>query len=354
VLSKLAKEIVEALESCRDAACKGMMGNLVYAWLERFVKGMGGSEGDIKVMHEMLVEPPISPRDVANKVELLAGPEHAMTAWDIFFCRDRWVNIHDVLVIFLLEALFGSSYSGLELQLDSLGGYSFPSELDSLIPNLFRILPAYNVPIISQRPYTYCCSAVQCGGYVLMPRILAEEEVINIDSTPFIMVPGRLAKDGVPMDQFIYDEQHSELDPLDLRPGAFVPSNAGESDTIDFCYEEVEYGFQFHTVEAGHRLNLDGLIHGILLMHKINDSYNMQAPLTDDWLCAAPHHTIRGPDFSDKKTLYLTYNNNTGRRLALSRVGDMGTNPACIVHAGRDVGRALAYANRYGCQVIIL
>ena len=358
VLRNLAKEIVEALEMCRDVACKGMMGNLVYAWIERFVKGMGGLEDDVKVMHHLLIEPPISPRDVANKVELLAGPEHAMMAWNMFIGSHRWNTVHDILVVFLLEVLFGSSYSGLELQLDSLGGFSFPPQLDSLIPNLFRILPAYNVPIISQRPYTYCCSAVQCGGYVLMPRILAEEKVIDIGTTPFIMIPGRLAKDGVPVEQFIYEEQYSELTLMDLRPGAPVPSNAGESDTIDFSYQEAEYGFQFYTVEAGHRLNLDGLIRGILFMHKIDDSYGVQAPLTDDWRRAAPHHTIRGQDFRGKKTIFLTYNNNAGRRLALSRVGDMATNPTCIVHAGRDIGRALAYANQYGrdspCEVIIL
>jgi hypothetical protein len=327
-----------------------MMGNLVYAWIEGFVKGTGGMEEEIKVMHGLLVKS-ASSKDIVNDVELLAGPEHAITALNML--KNYEYRIYDALIIFLPEALFGSCHSGLELQLDSLGGFGFGSQLDSLIPNLFRILPAYHVPVISQRPFTYCCSAVQCGGYVLMPRILAEDKIIDIGSTPFIMVPGRLAKDGVPINHFIYEEQHSELSVFDFRPDAPVPSNGGESDTIDFFYEEADYGFHFYTVEAGHRLNLDGLLRGILSMHKIDDSYNMRAPLTDDWLRAAPHHTIQGEGSRGKKTLYLTYGNNAGRRLALSRVGDR-TDPTCIVHTGRDYGRALAYANQYVCEVIIL
>ena len=112
-----------------------------------------------------------------------------------------------------------------------------------------------------------------------MPRSLAEEKFIDIGSTPFIRIPGRLAKDGVPINQLIYDEQYSELIVFDFRPDT-LPSNAGKSDTIVFSYQEAEYGFKFYTVEAGHRLDLDGLVCGILFMHKIDDSYSMQAPPT--------------------------------------------------------------------------
>jgi hypothetical protein len=262
---------------------------------------MGGSEEDIEVMNGLLVKSATSP-NISNEVELLASPEHAMT---VLRMLRQPAPVCDTLIIFLLEALFGPSYSGLELQLDSLRGFGFPSKLDSLIPMLFRILPAYDVPVILQRPYTYCCSAVQCGGYVFMPCILAEEKIIDIGSTPFIMVPGQLAKDGVPINQFIYNEQYSELTVLDFQADAPLPSNAGESDTIVFSYQEAEYGIQFYTVEAGHRLNLNGLVRGMLFMHKINDTYSMQAPLTDDWLRVAPHHTICGRDSRDKKKCFV-------------------------------------------------
>jgi hypothetical protein len=55
-----------------------MMGNLVYMWIEGFVKGMGGSEEDIEVMNSLLVKSATSP-NISNEVELLASPEHAMT-----------------------------------------------------------------------------------------------------------------------------------------------------------------------------------------------------------------------------------------------------------------------------------
>jgi len=44
-----------------------------------------------------------------------------------------------------------------------------------------------------------CCSVAQCGGYVLMPHILAEGSLSSIYSSVFNMVPGQLAKKKVPV-----------------------------------------------------------------------------------------------------------------------------------------------------------
>ena len=87
-----------------------------------------------------------------------------------------------------------------------------------------------------------------------------------------------------------------------------------------------------------------------LLMHSVNDGYEEEsAPTT--WTGAAPHHML--PHGTNReKTLYLSYNNVAGRRLALSRAGDALSNS--VVHFGKDYRKALAYAGRFNCHVVIL
>ena len=233
----------------------------------------------------------------------------------------------------------------------------FGGDLRFLIQDVFEILPAYDVPTITMRqPFSRCCSVVQSGGYVLMSRILAEEEIINTNSTPFIMVPGRLAKDGIPINKFAYQEQHSCDQILDIWPDAPVLSNVGESNIIDYVYEAADFGYSFHTIEAGHRLNLDWLIGGIMSMHKVDDSYSVRTALMCDWQRAAPHHDLAlEHEYATRiKTVYLTYGNVAGRRLASSSQSGHGGDYSAVVHTGKDYGRALACADQYGCKVVIL
>lgn len=317
------------------------------------MRGTGGAEEDIKLMHDMLDKAAIidiTKEQLANEIGLLSGTSVSV----ILGASDVRNKIIDTLVVFLFEALFGPSYSALEICIDSLDAFGFGGDLRFLIQDVFEILPAYDVPTITMRqPFSRCCSVVQSGGYVLMSRILAEEEIINTNSTPFIMVPGRLAKDGIPINKFAYQEQHSRDQILDIRPDAPVPSNVGESNIIDYVYEAADFGYSFHTIEAGHRLNLDWLIGGIMSMHKVDDSYSVRTALTRDWQRAAPHHDLAlEHDTTRIKTVYLTYGNVAGRRLALSQSGHVET--IAVVHTGKDYGRALACADQYGCKVVIL
>ena len=219
-----------------------------------------------------------------------------------------------------------------------------------MVPKLFQLLPAFDVPVTTYRKLSICCSVVQCGGYVLMPRILAEETISDIDSSPFLMIAGRLAKAGIPVRGFYYDEAHQESEIDARKPAARIPSDASDSHKIEFIYEEADFGYKFWTNEAGHRLNLDGLIQGLLLMHSVHDWYEEESAETT-WTRAAPHHTLPLRTYVEK-TLYLSSNNVAGRRLALSRAGDSLI--YSVVNFGKDSRKALAYADRFGCKVVIL
>lgn len=161
------------------------------------------------------------------------------------------------------------------------------------------------------------------------------------------MVAGHLAKNGVPVRGFFYDEIHGESQIDAIKQQARIPSDASDSNIIEYVYEEADYGYKFCTFEAGHRLNLDGLIEGILLMHSVDDFYDDISSPTG-WQCAAPHHMIASGTRREK-TVYLSFNNCAGRRLALSRAGDSSS--YSVVHFGKDHRRALAYADRFGCNV---
>ena len=127
-------------------------------------------------------------------------------------------------------------------------------------------------------------------------------------------------------------------------------SDASDSSLIDYFYEEAEYGYKFWTTEAGHRLNLDGLMNGILTMHSVDDFYDDTTGATA-WERAAPHHMVRLQS-NRIRTVYLSFRNDAGRRLALSRAGDAQS--SAVVHFGVDYRRALSYAERFGCDVVIL
>ena len=351
-LRNLAQEMVETLEKHRNGTCGAMSGNIIDKWTEAFVRETGGTQEERKMMHKLLVIaaiPDITQQHFVSEVKLLTGPAFVVMVSKAFVNSSALTSIDDTLVVSFFEALFGQSYTGLELSLDSLDSFIFGSKLRLLIPKLFRILPAFNIPVTAHRDFSVCCSVVQSGAYVLMPRILAEGQISGIDSSPFIMFPGWLAKNGVPVDGFFYDEQHDNLQMDATRPNARVPSDASESDVIDYVYEESDFGYKFWTVEAGHRLNLDNLIEGILFMHAVDDSFDGTAEITT-WQCVAPHHTVSRTN--RVKTAYLAYGNVAGRRLALSRVGD-ALNIA-VVHFGKDYKGALAYAEKNGCNIVIL
>ncbi|KAH8919283.1 hypothetical protein BT69DRAFT_1284923 [Atractiella rhizophila] len=365
-LRGIAKEIVEVLDNCRDGDSKSMTANIVYKWMEEFVRETGGGkkemmqcdkemsdkemmQRDMKRMQQLLTTaslPDIKPLRFQRDFEILAGSDDAglISVALTSTCQP----IERMLFLCLLKSLFGLSYKALEVNLNLLTLQTFPPEINLVIEGLINVLPAFSVPVTTYRRFSSFCSVVQCGGYVLMPRILAEEKIGDVDSSLFIMVPGRLAKDGVPVNGFFYDEQHTMSHIDALRPDTPIPSNAGDSDAIDYVYEEADYGYKFWTVEAGHRLDLDGLIQGILWSHSVDDSYGERgSPM--QWQCAAPHHTMLA---THPKTIYLAYGNVAGKRLALSRAGT----GCCIsvVHTGRDYKRALAYANQHKCGVVIL
>jgi hypothetical protein len=350
-MKRLAKEVVDVLEQNEDANCKTMRGHIVDNWLKTFVKEMGGVANEFGTMRRLLDVVIVSPDDakirLVSEVELLAGPEEAQKLSNEFQTPGPQ-QIIDILILSLLKVIFGLSYTGLEVNVDRLDSFWFPSTLNALIPQVFELIPAFDVPVTTHRTFSICCSVVQCGAYVLMPRILAEEKISAIDSSPFLMVPGWLSKDDIPVGGFFYDELHEAMDMTDTRPQARIPSDASDSQGIEYFYEEAEYGYKFWTIEAGHRVMLDGLIEGILSMHSVDDEYDETAAPTT-WEKAAPHHTIPP---QPHKTLMLSSGNIAGRRLALSRAGTVSC-PA-VVNFSTDYRRALAYADRYHCNVVIL
>lgn len=80
-----------------------------------------------------------------------------------------------------------------------------------------------------------------------MPHFLAEEAIRGLDSSVFIMISKHLAKNDVPMRGFYYQERRAEgLDLIeDIRPAAKIPSDASDSSSIEYVYEETEYNYLF-------------------------------------------------------------------------------------------------------------
>jgi hypothetical protein len=172
-----------------------MMANLTGKWMEAFVKETGGDIDDIEIIRTLLIS--IADENdgksgeledikaaLARAVERHAGPEEASTLSQTIENLRARLAVDEILIISLFKVLFGLSYTGLELNTDHLDAFIFPSNLHAIIPQLFNLLPAFEVPVTTYRKFSICCSVVQCGGYVLMPRVLAEERLSDIDSSP--------------------------------------------------------------------------------------------------------------------------------------------------------------------------
>lgn len=91
-------------------------------------------------------------------------------------------------------------------------------------------------------------------------------------------------------------------------------------------------------------------LNGILTMHSVDDFYNDTTSATA-WERVAPHHMLRLRS-NPIETVYLSFRNDAGRKLALSRVGDAQS--SAVVHFGVDYRRALSHTERFGCDVVIL
>jgi hypothetical protein len=375
VLSFCAHHVESELQNVEHGH-RSITSSIVDKWMEAFMNEISGSTHDIPLLRSLLVQASnpshdsTTPRttaftrwdpetDIGAEVERLAGPEEVAVVKNALHDGTGKYETTVLLVISLLKILFGSCYTGLELRTSDLRWFNFGDDfLERLFDDpLELICPYYGIPIPPEHSFSRCCSVVQCGGYVLMPRILAEESLRGLDSSIFTMVPGHLAKDGVPVKLFLYNERPEKFDEIeDLRPQMPVPSDASDSATIEYMYEETEYGYLFWTVEANHRLNLNGLMEAISRMHAVDDSYAATADHST-WHRAAPHHvtplttTTRTASMVER-TLYLSFNNNAGRRLALSRAGDTGRN--VVLHFGVDYRRALAYAEDHHYDTVVL
>jgi hypothetical protein len=149
---------------------------------------------------------------------------------------------------------------------------------------------------------------VQNGGYALMPQILLNDPIINVDDPPFAMIPGQLSKSNGPVDGFFYDERHAEIvDIHDLRPEAKLPSDAGGSHKIDYMYEKAEFGYKYWAVEAEHRLDMNPLIAGILNMHVVDDSGTFKRHMTEMLVLrgGTGRLLIMSPPISQPRTYYI-------------------------------------------------
>jgi hypothetical protein len=361
VMQAIAKDMVDELANSENDNRQSMTTRIARQWMEIFGNELGGDVGGLELMQELL-------RKIAglesnradfeaikfalrDEVELHdAGPDQGARLALAMEDHEARNSVAEILIFSLFRVLFGRSYTGLEVNINQLDAFLFPRTLPELVPRMLGLLPAYQVPVTVYRQFSICCSVVQCGGYALMPRILAEETLSGVDSSPFIMVPGQLAKDLVPVRGFYYDEQHKENQITDLRPGSRVPSDASDSDDVEYIYEEADFGYKFWTKQAGHRINLDGLVYGIILMHSTDDTYGDTASSTS-WTSAAPHHMI-AVRYPLPKILYLSFNNQAGRVLALSRAGEAQC--ISVVHFGRDYRQALAYAERHECNIVIV
>jgi hypothetical protein len=351
-LARVAKDLVRTMSQYEDKTCNSMMGNLMHKWMDAFVTETDGNQGDGQFLQALLsrltkLESPPPPQSFKREVELILGPDHADNVADTIKISNAREAMKNILASCLLKSLFGLSYVGIEVKNSDLLVFQF-DYFDNIISGLFGIIPAYKLPVPNLQSFSRCCSVVQNGGYALMPRILADDKIGYVDCSPFVMIPGRLARNKVPVDGFFYDEHYSGENTEDLRPNAPVPSDAAASHDIDYVYEEAEYGYKFWTVEAGYRVDLNWLIAGFLNMHVVNDFYDDHADLAY-WQLAAPHHI---PQVRYPRLVYLTYGNVAARRLALSRAGEGPC--VAVVHNGKDHTRALAYAERYNCWIVIL
>ncbi|ORY32888.1 hypothetical protein BCR39DRAFT_583310 [Naematelia encephala] len=111
---------------------------------------------------------------------------------------------------------------------------------------------------------------------------------------------------------------------------------------------EAERGYLFWTTAAGYRINLDGLIEGLLTMYTIK-TFDTTAG-HQHWVKAAPHHMVT-VNKRFKKTIYMAYDNIAGRRLAISRAGD-GLKQL-VLFIGGDYRKGLAFAEHHGCEIVI-
>ena len=348
----IAAEMTQELSTFQDRDCTTVSGDLMGRWMEAFVAETGGDVNeDIKKMPILLAHAATS----GFNRELFAAKVQTLVDFDATKWMKLWNGrgrtcFRDILLVTLCKILFGQNYTGLEFDLNAVDLFDFSLGLRHLIPQIFRLLASFKLPVFHNYTFSICCSVVQCGGYALMPRVIAEDVISGPGSSPFIMVAGHLAKDGVAVTGFYYDEEYSEDAIDDTRPQARIPSDASDSSNIDYVYERAEYGYKFWSIEAGYRLRLEALIETMIFMHYVDDNYAYTADSTT-WQRAAPHHMIRRQT-PPIKIIYLSFENAAGRRLALSRAS--GAHNSAVVHFGQDYARALGYAERSKCNVIIL
>jgi hypothetical protein len=350
ILQTLAAQLAQALDEYKPGT-RSVMTHIAHMWMETFLKHIDETDevnlsDGLQEMQKLLAirgqNDDLGSVFLKN-IEPITGPGLEKLLNDISLRQ----YIEDQLIFSLFRVLFGRSYAGLEIDLVNLGQFMWLTDFHGLVAEVLYLLTAYRVPVAAHRKFSICCSIVQGGGYVLMPRILAEETISEIDSSLFIMVPGRLAKNDLPVQGFYYDEWHEYMEMNDIKTPTRLPSDASANSSIEFQYEEAEYGYKFWTIEAGFRLHLDDLIQGLLFMHTINDDYEDLSAATT-WQCATPQHT----PVQNQKTIYLSFRNVAGRRLSLSQVGPFRR--SAVVHFGLDHRRALGYAENHNCDVIIL
>jgi len=202
----LAKELLETLAQYQDHRCRSMKANLIGKWVENLVTISGGDLDGVEMMKKLLnvsSESGIEAKRFKSEIEGLIGPEYSDILSETLENSESCRAIQDVLLLSLLKVVFGLSYTGLELNMNYLDPFTFPDSFRALIPTLLDVIQAYDAPTTTRRTFSICCSVVQNGGYFLMPRVIAEELISDLDSSIFVMIPGWLAKDDVPVVGFI-------------------------------------------------------------------------------------------------------------------------------------------------------
>lgn len=249
-----------------------------------------------------------------------------------------------------LEVLYGQAASGLELRARAVERWKFPTGMGGMLQAL-EVLPAYDGMDGGIQGAWRATAAVQAGPFVLLPRMLAEERVGNLESSLLLMLPGVFRLEGVSVDGFFPEECEEETlsDLRDTEP----PADASASSAMEYHYAEAERGNTLRVLAAGYTLPLEAALVGLLRIRRLH-AFPDEAEHTA-WLKAAPHHAVAGAHMSwFQKTVYLSHRNEAGRLLAFARVGERRERLKAVFFEGEEYRQALAYADRHQCKIVIL
>lgn len=311
---------------------------------------------------QLLYEASVTKSSLSQYLQILAAQIDDNFAQDVqalWNCPEVQASLSGLWLVCLLEAMYDGPVAALELRTGAVDEYKIPSNFADMLKRILNLIPAYaNVearPSVDHGRSRFC-TVVQCGAFVLLPRVLAEEEVGDVRAPLLVMLPGSLCMDGVMVEGFYLNQDIPGSAPVqDLRTDIVsLPTDASVSHAIEYHYQEAEKGYWYSVTAAGYHLRLEHLMKGLLTIRTVKQ-YSEETEHSQ-WNKAAPHHSIVGAHAATwfNKIIYLAHGNHAGRLLAFSRVGERSERLKAVMYTGTDYRQALAYADRHQCKIVIL